>query len=466
MLPYIHIYTVHVGRFTWDITLGTFGILNLLAFVAAYYVLRADVRRRGVQVDPQNVITISALLGIVAAKLYHVLQSPGDLIADPIGNIFSRAGFAWFGGMLGVLLALYLLARKYGLTYLQMLDLCSPAASVGYAVGRIGCLVSGDGDYGTPTSLPWGMSFPNGLVPTTQRVHPTPIYEAIVAVLIAWYLWRQGAKALRGPRPVGQVTGEYLILTGVARFLVEFIRINPRSFLGMSNAQVMSIVSVIIGAAILIRAKRKFRSTKGEHRILQQVETRGDVLQPEYHRPTPECPNPERWRMYDSMTAEVEVLEFLRTLVTTVKPQTVVETGTFMGISTLCIAEGLKANGFGKVITCEYDPVVFAKAKERIDGSGLAQWIEYRNESSLETRINGTVDMLFSDSDPGLREQEVRRFLPQMNPNGIILMHDASSHLKVVREAALRLEAEGLISVLLLPTPRGLVLAQRRQNRK
>ena len=310
------------------------------------------------------------------------------------------------------------------------------------------------------------MSFPNGLVPTTQRVHPTPIYEAVVAVLIYWYLWRQGTKALRGPRPVGQITAEYLILSGVARFLVEFIRINPRSFLGLSNAQAMSLASVIVGAVILFRVKRQFRSTKGEHRILQHAGTRGDVLQPEYHRPTPECPHPEHWRMYDSMTAEVEVLEFLRTLVTTVKPNTVVETGTFMGVSTLWIAEGLKANGFGKVITCEYDPVVFAKAKERMDASGLLPWIEYRNESSLETRVEGTVDMLFSDSDPALREQEVRRFLPQINPNGIIIMHDASSHLKVVREAALRLEQEGLISALLLPTPRGLVLAQKRQGRK
>lgn len=166
------------------------------------------------------------------------------------------------------------------------------------------------------------------------------------------------------------------------------------------------------------------------------------------------------------MTAEVEVLEFLRTLVTTMKPTLVVETGTFMGISTLWIAEGLKANGLGKVITCEHDPVVFAKAKERIEKSGLTSWIEYRNESSLETKIEGVVDLLFSDSDPPLREKEVRRFLPQMNPNGIILMHDASSHLKIVRQAALRLEQEGLISVLLLPTPRGLVIAQKRHGRK
>lgn len=170
--------------------------------------------------------------------------------------------------------------------------------------------------------------------------------------------------------------------------------------------------------------------------------------------------------MFDSMTAEAEVLEFLKCLVATVKPKLVVETGTFMGISTLWIAEGLKQNGFGRVITCETDSVVFAKAKERIKASGLARWIDYRNESSLKTRIEGTIDILFSDSDAPLREQEVRHFLPQVSPHGLILIHDASSHLKIVREAALRLEREGLISVVLLPTPRGLVVAQKRHGRE
>ena len=208
------------------------------------------------------------------------------------------------------------------------------------------------------------------------------------------------------------------------------------------------------------------KKEKNEHRILRRVERTGDVLQPEYHRATPECPEPQRWSMFDSMTAEVEVLEFLRCVVTTIKPRLVVETGTFMGISTIWIAEGLKQNGFGQVITCEYDPLVFAKAKERIDASAVAEWIECRNESSLEMRVEGTIDLLFSDSDMPVREQEVRHFLPQMNPYGVILMHDASSHLKVVREAALRLEQEGLISVVLLPTPRGLVVAQKRAGRK
>src|SRR5271155_2048171 len=211
--------------------------------------------------------------------------------------------------------------------------------------------------------------------------------------------------------------------------------------------------------------RRLFKKEKQERRILRQIERTGDQLQPEYHRPTPECPHPERWRMFDSMTAEAEVLEFLRTVVTTIKPELVVETGTFSGISTLWIAEGLKANGRGRVITCEYDFEVYENAKARIQASGLADWIELRNQSSLEMKVEGAIDLFFSDSDMPIREQEIKRFLPQINPNGIILMHDASSHHKVVRDAARSMESEGLLSVVFLPTPRGLVIAQPRAGR-
>lgn len=208
------------------------------------------------------------------------------------------------------------------------------------------------------------------------------------------------------------------------------------------------------------------KKQKQEHKILRQIERTGDQLQPEYHRATPECPHPDRWSMFDSMTAEAEVLEFLRTVVTTIKPDLVVETGTFSGISTLWIAEGLKANGRGRVITCEYDPQVYENAKARFATSGLANWIELRNESSLEMKVDGTIDLFFSDSDMPIREQEIRRFLPQISPYGLILMHDASSHLKIVREAAVKLERDGLISAVLLPTPRGLVVAQKREGRR
>jgi len=207
------------------------------------------------------------------------------------------------------------------------------------------------------------------------------------------------------------------------------------------------------------------KKLKQEHKVMLQHERAGGALQPEYHRATPECPEPHRWSMIDSMTAEVEVLEFIATLVTTIKPGLVVETGSFLGVSTEWIARGLERNGAGRVISCEYDPVVFAKAKEKIEASPLKKWIELRNESSLEMKVEGTIDLLFSDSDMPIREQEVKRFLPQMNPNGVILMHDASSHLKVVRDAALKMEREELISVVLLPTPRGLVVAQPRAGR-
>jgi len=207
------------------------------------------------------------------------------------------------------------------------------------------------------------------------------------------------------------------------------------------------------------------KKLKQEHKVMLQAERAAGALLPEYHRATPECPHPERWHMYDSMTAEAEVLEFLRTLVTTLKPELIVETRSFLGVSTLWMAEGMRSNGFGKIISCEFDPVVFQKAEQRIADSGLAQFIELRNESSLDMHVEGTIDILFSDSDMPIREAEVKRFLPQIRPTGLILLHDASSHLKTVRNAAFSLEAEGLVSCIFLPTPRGLVLAQRREGR-
>src|SRR5580692_8904180 len=123
------------------------------------------------------------------------------------------------------------------------------------------------------------------------------------------------------------------------------------------------------------------KKEKQERKILRLIERTGDLLQPEYHRATPECPHPERWSMYDSMTAEIEVLEFLRTMVTTIKPTLAVETGTFMGVSTLWIAEAMRLNGFGRMISCEYDPKVFATAKQKIDASEFRDLIDLRNES-------------------------------------------------------------------------------------
>jgi len=239
---------LHIG---W-LTIPTFGLMVALAMLVSFYVLRADLRRRGIAADAELFIAIPCLAGIVGAKLYHVLESPSELFAHPWSELLSQFGFAWFGGLLAGVGAFVWLARREKIRLLTMMDAGSPAAALGYGVGRIGCFLSGDGDYGMPTALPWGMRFPNGLVPTTERVHPTPIYELIVACVIAWILWRMGAKQIAAPGRGfgGKVFAAYLVLTGIARFLVEFIRINPRSFLGMTNAQAASLASIVAGVLL------------------------------------------------------------------------------------------------------------------------------------------------------------------------------------------------------------------------
>jgi phosphatidylglycerol---prolipoprotein diacylglyceryl transferase len=260
MIPFLHL---------GPLTIPTFGLMVATGLLVSAYVLQADFDRRregflkrGYLKENQEsshhdegflIIGIAGISGLVGARLYHVLESPRELVADP-SLLISRFGFAWFGGFLGGFVALFFLAKHYRIPVLEFMDLCSPAAAVGYAIGRLGCLLSGDGDYGVPTKLPWGMSFPNGVVPTTERVHPTPIYEFLIWMLIAMILWQLGKKALSDEAP-GRVFCAYLVLTGVARFLVEFIRINPRSFLGMSNAQTASVISMLLGIVLALRIK-------------------------------------------------------------------------------------------------------------------------------------------------------------------------------------------------------------------
>ena len=254
--------------------------------ICACFVMRADLKRRRIEIEAETLVAVPSLAGMIGAKLYHVLETPRELFADPRGQLFTSYGFAWFGGLIAGIAAFVYLGYRFRIPLLTLFDAASPAAALGYGIGRIGCLLSGDGDYGIPSSLPWAMSFPNGVVPTVQRVHPTPIYEFLAAVLIAWLLWRLGASQARTPiragenvnakakkfervprgrvdgelgavRPAGYVFAAYLIYTGVARFLVEFIRINPRSFFGMTNAQTAGLASMVLGAALIWHLRGK-----------------------------------------------------------------------------------------------------------------------------------------------------------------------------------------------------------------
>jgi phosphatidylglycerol:prolipoprotein diacylglycerol transferase len=276
MFPYIDIGPVH---------LGTFGLLLWLAAVAATVVLHKNFVRNGVDADALSVVAFVVIAGVIGAKTWHELQNVADLkyalktigapgwkhpfdVAMEFLHWF-QTGFAWFGGMLaGIAMLMWQGNRsrfKGALEGTQgkvvgafrMLDLAAPAAAIGYGVGRIGCLTSGDGDYGINTTLPWGVHMAkNALVPPTPPdalVQPTPIYEFLFALALGWWLWQRGKKNL----PVSVITGEYLVLSGIGRFLVEFVRINPRLYWGMSNAQVAALGSVVAGAVLIAVARAR-----------------------------------------------------------------------------------------------------------------------------------------------------------------------------------------------------------------
>ncbi len=341
------------------------------------------------------------------------------------------------------------LTRSTGWHWLTGLDIASSSVTLAIAAGLLLLLI--------PTVISQA-AVPLWLPATWGIVASTAIFV---------FLWSEGRRQIQFQRPHGIVVAEWLILASVSAIVMFAAFSRSHGLTGGATFYSISIIALLGGSLLLLKIVPPFvRKGSEYHRILDRLDEQGESIQREYTPPTPECPNPELWSMVDSQTTELEVLEFLKSLVVALKPHLIVETGTFLGYGTIKMAEGLRANGFGKLITIEYDPVIYAKARERIEAAGLGDWVESRNESSLETRINGTIDLLFSDSALAVREPEIRRLLPQVDPRGLIAIHDASSHFGVVRDLASRMEQEGLLSVVMLSTPRGLVLAQRREGRK
>jgi phosphatidylglycerol:prolipoprotein diacylglycerol transferase len=236
--------------------LQTFGICFALAFVASGALLGRRLQEIGRPVDWAYEAIFAALIGgLVGSRVDYLLQNWDKVSDDLLGSVFSGSGLVWFGGLVGGALGVILWARWRGFAGAALLDACAPALALGYAVGRVGCQLSGDGDYGEPSDLPWAMAYPEGTVPTTEEVHPTPVYETLAMGTVALVLWR-----LRDRMAPGGLFSLYLVLAGLERFLVEFVRRNEPVVAGLTLAQLISLAMIAAGAAWLAAHRRSLRA--------------------------------------------------------------------------------------------------------------------------------------------------------------------------------------------------------------
>lgn len=229
----------------FGVSVKTFGVMFALAFLASGAVLAKRLKELDKPTDWAYEIIFAGLVGgLVGARLYFLIENYDQVKHDLIGSVFSGTGLVWYGGLIGGTIAVLLWARWREMLNLVMLDMCGIVLAIGYAIGRIGCQVSGDGDYGIRSSLPWAMGYPHGTVPTPPgvTVQPTPIYETTVMVLVAWLLWR-----LRDRFRPGVLFALYLVLSGTERLLVEFIRRNNEVFAGLTAPQLESVALIVIG---------------------------------------------------------------------------------------------------------------------------------------------------------------------------------------------------------------------------
>jgi len=241
-----------------DFKLYSFGLMAALAMIVpGLVIVRPLVKRRGVIADfAYELIVAAGGGGFVGARIYYLIENYAAVKADFWGTAFGGIGFVWYGGLIGGFLAVvgWTLVRHIPLDVIA--NAMAPAVAMGYAIGRIGCQLAGDGDYGKVSGLPWAMGYPHGTVPTPPgvKVHPTPIYEIIAMGFVVWILWRL---ATRYDKSGWWTFGWFLILSAVERFAVEFVRRNPVWFAGLTQPQWVAIVSVIIGAVLVVALRKR-----------------------------------------------------------------------------------------------------------------------------------------------------------------------------------------------------------------
>lgn len=249
------------------LTIYTYGLMLALGLAVAIGLLCWELRRKGF--DPAHALWIGLIAvsgGVVGSRLLFIVEEWKRFVADPVGVTFSSGGLSFYGGLGLAALAIYLYLRRNSIAFLVFGDAAGPGALLARGIGRIGCHLSGDGDYGVPTTLPWGTDyshgvyppsqalasfpeltreFPGGVAPDNLPLHPTGVYEFLVSALLFAVLWRYRARI----RPDGGVFMVYLVATGAVRFGLEFLALAPPVALGLTEAQLISVGVIVIGAA-------------------------------------------------------------------------------------------------------------------------------------------------------------------------------------------------------------------------
>lgn len=225
----------------------SYGVSKALAAIVGAIILGRRFQRLGYSKELAHSLVLWATVwGFVGGKIYFLLDNWQHFEWHMLGS----SGFVWYGGLIGGTAAVVVITRRHKLPLPTVAGAMAMPLSVAYGIGRIGCFLAGDGTYGKPTDLPWGMAFPNGVVPVDVPVHPAQLYEALAAFVIAGILWLLQDRL----QPLA-VFGSYLALSGLSRVLVETIRINPTVLLGLSEAQILGIVSIIAGVILTLRKR-------------------------------------------------------------------------------------------------------------------------------------------------------------------------------------------------------------------
>jgi phosphatidylglycerol---prolipoprotein diacylglyceryl transferase len=287
-----------------------YGLLVMLAFLGFNYwqdkkQRLPEIVKEQKQIDPSyhmGAITMAAFIGgIFGAKLFHILENMSQFYANPMDSIMSFSGLTYYGGLIVGAASVLFVAHKRGIPVLHMLDVGGPAMMLAYGTGRIGCHVSGDGDWGIVNELPkprwmnllpdwmWAYNYPNNVNkvcnPFTEtdprylenincdfnetpyliaNVFPTPLYEAIACTLLFFILWMLRKRL----KYAGVLFGIYLILNGLERFLIEKIRVNTiMDSFNMTQAEIISFSLMLLGVLLIVFSLNKKIPVKGNDNV-------------------------------------------------------------------------------------------------------------------------------------------------------------------------------------------------------